>query len=248
LAETKRATRSAPPFAGTADEILRHLTLQRRTRDVVTVARYVTVDPVHAPDTEILGVTPGKVFALAKQCVAASLADLEALLASPFYEARLSAVSIMDFQARAKATSVATRKALFELYLRRHDRINNWDMVDRAAPHVVGGYLFERSRRPLHQLARSARPCERRTAIVSTYYFIRQDDTEETFAIAARLARDPDPLVQKAVGSWVREAGKRSPQSLGTFLDAHAREMPRPMLRLATEKLDARTKARYLGK
>lgn len=234
-------------FLPTAAEFHRQLTKLRRADDVARVARYVTIDPTYNADTEILGVTPGKVFPLAKRFAAATLTEIETVLESPLYEMRLGAVSIMDFQARAKATPTAARKALCDLYLRRHDRINNWDMVDRAAPYVVGGWLFDRSRAVLHRLARSKHPCERRTAIVSTYYFIRQGDTDETFAIAARLARDPDALVQKGVGSWVREAGKRAPEALRTFLDAHAPHMPRPMLRIATEKLDARTRARYLA-
>lgn len=230
-----------------AAEFLRQLTKLRRVSDVARVARFVTIDPAHAGDSEILGVTPGKVFSLTKRFVAATLSEIETLLESPLYEMRLGAVSIMDFQARATSTPTTARKALCDLYLRRHDRINNWDMVDRAAPHVVGGWLFDRSRAVLHRLAKSKHSCERRTAIVSTYYFIRQGETDETFAIAARLARDPDVLVQKGVGSWVREAGKRAPEALQHFLDAHAPHMPRPMLRIATEKLDARTRARYLA-
>jgi hypothetical protein len=52
----------------------------------------------------------------------------------------------MDFQARQKATPDRRRQELYELYLRRHDRIDSWDLVDRAAPHVVGGYLWDKPR------------------------------------------------------------------------------------------------------
>ena len=99
------------------------------------------------------------------------LDDVEKLLDNPFYEVRMGAVSIMDFQARQKRISDEHRKALFDFYIRRHDRINNWDLVDRAAPHVVGGCLADKPRDVLHQLAKSSNPWERRTAIVSTYFF-----------------------------------------------------------------------------
>ena len=57
--------------------------------------------------------------------------------------------------------------------MRRTDRINNWDLVDVACPHVVGGYLYDKPRDALYELARSENMWERRTAIVSTYFFIR---------------------------------------------------------------------------
>jgi hypothetical protein len=108
------------------------------------VSRYFHPDPnAGSSDNKTLGVSPGKVFPVAKQFVEMSLADIEKLLDSRYYEVRLGAVSIMDFQARAKRITPEQRKALFDLYLRRHDRINNWDLVDRAAPHVVGGYLAD---------------------------------------------------------------------------------------------------------
>jgi len=60
--------------------------------------------------------------------------EIEKLLENPIHEVRVGAVSIMDWQARNKKTSESRRKELFDLYLRRHDRINNWDLVDRSAP------------------------------------------------------------------------------------------------------------------
>ena len=81
----------------------------------------------------------GQIFQLAKDFVGASLEDIEVLLCSPGHPKKVAAVSIMDFQARQKATPDRRRQELYELYLRRHDRIDSWDLVDRAAPHVVGG-------------------------------------------------------------------------------------------------------------
>ena len=79
------------------------------------------------------------------------------------------------------ARTTAHREALYDLYLRRHDRIDNWDLVDRAAPHVVGGWLADKPRDVLYELAKSASPNERRTAIVATWFFIRADDVDDTF-------------------------------------------------------------------
>ena len=130
------------------------------------------------------------------------------------------------------------RTELFELYLRRHDRIDNWDLVDLAAPNVIGDYLLGRPRDILYDLARSANPWERRTAIYSTLAFVRKGDVTDTFGIARILVDDPHDLVQKPTGGMLREAGKKDEPALLAFLDNHAATMPRTMLRYAVERLD----------
>lgn len=187
-----------------------------------------------------------QLFDLAKEFIATPPAEIEELLDQPGEDARLGAVSIMDFQARRASTPAGRRRELYELYLRRHDRIDSWSLVDRAAPYVVGGYLASRSREPLVVLAQSEHWYQRRTAIVATYYFIRQGDLDDTFAIGDLLAHDPHDLVQKAVGGWVREAGKRDQARLLGFLDRNAATMPRTALRYAIEHLDRSLRTHYL--
>ncbi|MDQ4491915.1 DNA alkylation repair protein [Sinomonas sp. ASV486] len=190
-----------------------------------------------------LGVAMASVSELARASTGMPLDEVEKLLESPWHEARAGAVGIMDLQARNRMTTPTHRRALFELYLRRHDRINSWDLVDRAAIHVVGGYLADRSRDPLYALARSPEPCERRTAIVATMYFLGSGDTHDLFAIARLLADDPDREVQKATGWALRAAG---PPGLEHFLDQWAPRMDRVALRYAVEKLPKVTRERYL--
>jgi 3-methyladenine DNA glycosylase AlkD len=198
-------------------------------------------------ETTVMGVSIGKVLPIAKSFMEMSLAEIEELLESKYYEVRMGAVSIMDFQARAKSTPASHRQALFDLYIRRHDRIDNWDLVDRAAPHVVGGFLLDRPRDVLYELARSPDPWRRRTAIVSTHPFIRAGQVDDTFRIAEILIDDEHELVEKAIGSWVREAGKRDSERLYAFLNSHASRMSRTALRYAVEKLDPRRRAHYLA-
>lgn len=231
----------------TATAFLRELKALRDPREVEGIARFFRADPNGSSDDNVvLGVRHGEVFELAKQYTDMPLGEIERLLESAYYEARLGAVSVMDFQVRAKKTSDGAREALYDLYLRRHDRINNWDLVDRAAPWVVGGFLRNRERDVLRRLARSANPWERRTAIVSTAFFLRSSDVTDTFEIAELLVYDAHELVQKAVGSWVREAGKKDRARLLRFLDEYAADMPRAALRYAVEKLEAPLKARYM--
>ena len=198
-------------------------------------------------ETEALGVRFGTVFKLAKDFMHMSLAEINKLLDSKYYEVRMGAVSIMDFQARDKKTSESQRKALFDLYLSRHNRLNNWDFVDRGAYNIIGGYLMDKPRDILYELARSGDPWERRTAIVSTYAFIRKGQLEDTFRIAEMLIHDKHELINKAVGSWVREAGKKDPDALLQFLDKYAATMPRVTLRYSIEKLSKDKKDHYMN-
>ena len=197
--------------------------------------------------TVSFGVRFGDVFALAKQFKNMSLAEINKLLDSEYYEVRMGAASIMDFQARDKRVLQTHKKELYELYLNRHDRLNNWDFVDRAAYNVIGRYLEDKPRTVLYDLARSNNVWERRTAIVSTYHFIKAGDVEETFKIAEILIHDEHELINKAVGSWIREAGKKDESKLRAFLDKHAATMPRVALRYAAEKMDRDSRDYYMG-
>jgi len=195
---------------------------------------------------EFLGVRMGQIFALAKEFVEMPLGEIEKLLESAIHEVRVGGVSIMDFQARSKKTPESYRKELFEFYLRRHDRINNWDLVDRSAPFVVGRFLFDKPRDVLYELARSENMWERRTAIVATDYFIRQGDVGDTFRIGEMLIDDQEDLIHKAVGGWIRAAGAKDRARLIEFLDKFAATMPRVALRFAIEHLDKHMREHYL--
>lgn len=196
---------------------------------------------------EFMGVKMGQIFELAKEFIDLPLDEVEKLLESPIHEVRVGGVSIMDFQARRKKITESAKKELFDLYLRRHDRINNWDLVDRAAPYVIGGYLFDKPRDILYKLAHSTNIWERRTAIVSTFYFIRKGALDDTFKISEILLNDKEDLIHKAVGGWLREAGKKNIQKLIDFLDKYAAIMPRVMLRYAIEHFNKEQRDSYLG-
>jgi hypothetical protein len=187
-----------------------------------------------------------EVFALAEEFAGMPLDQIELLLESPIHKAQVGAVSVMDVEARRRRTPQERRSALFELYLRRHDRINTWDLVDRAAPHVVGGHLADGPRDILHTLARSHDLWERRTAIVATYFSLRRGELDDTVAIAEILLHDEHHFVHTAVGSWLREAGEHDRPRLLAFLDRHAATMPRTALRLAAGHLDKPVRAHYL--
>jgi len=133
------------------------------------------------------------------------------------------------------------------LYLRRHDRINHWDLVDLCCIHDIGGYLADKPRGILYELARSHNIWERRAAIVSTTYFMRQGQVDDALQIAEILRHDEEDLIHKATGWMLRFVGDTERQRLLSFLDQHAAAMPRVALRYAIEHLDKEPRDHYLG-
>lgn len=211
--------------------------------DPKVIAKVASFYKGETPGNRVMGVDFGKNFAVAKTFVAMPLEDVEKLMDDAHYEVRLAAMAILDFKAQARGVMEAERKALFDLYIHRHDRIDNWDLVDRAAPRVVGGWLIGRSRAPLTKLAKSNNPWERRTAIVASCVFIRAGEIDETFRIAELLAGDKHPYVQMAVASWVREAGKRDQAKLVDFLTRNAKRLSSKSMRDASKFLSAKVRA-----
>lgn len=194
-----------------------------------------------------IGVRMGSIFDLAKEFIWMAPDQLEVLLESPIHEYRVGALSIMGKQARHKKATPAQRQALFDLYLRRHDRINNWDLVDLAAHQVIGSHLVGRPHDLLYDLARSENLWERRTAMLSTWAFIRDGDCDDAFAIAEILLNDPEDLIHKVVGWMLRATSDEDRPRLTAFLDRHAATMPRTMLRAAIEKFPDAERKRLMA-
>ena len=210
--------------------------------------RYFKMGPGdYAEGDFFMGVRMGEVFELGKEFVAMEVPQIEALLDEDIHEARAGAVKIMALQASGKKATEDLRRDLYELYLRRHDRINNWDLVDLGAGRVIGGWLVDKPRDVLYGLARSANMWARGTAIVATSWFLRTGDVKDTFAIAELLLDDTEDLIHKATGGWLRDAGRSDRPRLLEFLDAHAATMPRTALRYAIEHLDKADRDHYLG-
>jgi 3-methyladenine DNA glycosylase AlkD len=237
-----------PPGAHTARRFVERLETLRSPDELAKYRRYFKTGPgEYAEGDTFMGVRMGQVFELAKEFADMELDELERLLDEPYHEARAGAMRIMATQARGKRTPDAQRKALYDLYLRRHDRIDNWDLVDLAAWDVVGRWLIDTPRDVLDTLARSVNMWERRTAILATMAFIREGDVSTTLRIAEILLHDDQDLIHKATGWALRAAGDRDPAAVRAFLDRHAATLPRTALRYALEHFDDDERALYMG-
>jgi len=174
-----------------------------------------------------------------------SLPDTLELLKSPFHEARLLALLILVTKYH-RAEENAERELIYRSYLTHTEFINNWDLVDSSAEHIVGAYLFKKDRKPLYKLARSKDLWERRIGIMSTFHFIKREDFADTLALAEILLNDKEDLIHKAAGWMLREVGNRDRKTEERFLAKHYKQMPRTMLRYAIEKFPETERLTYL--
>ena len=241
-------TKTASPKAVTAKAFVERLKKMQSAEELKKIQRYFkSGEGQYGEGDKFIGVKMGSLFALAKEFIDMPVKEIEKMLEDPIHEVRAGAVSIMDKQSRNKKTPEAQRKAIFDLYMKRHDRINNWDLVDLGCLHMTGSYLFDKPRKILYKLARSKNMWERRSAIISTTYFIRQGDLEDTFRIADILVKDKEDLVHKATGWMLRFAGTKDRKLLLGFLDKHAATMPRTLLRYSIEHFDKKQKEHYMN-
>ena len=232
----------------TAKQFLERLTALQSDAELKKIQRYFRFEIGKQPkDDYFIGVRMGEIFKLGKEFREMPVKEIEKLMESPIHEVRAGALSIMGQCAKGKKCSEDRLKELYDLYIRRHDRINNWDLVDLAAYYVVGRYLADKPRDILYKLARSKNMWERRSAIVATAHFIlKQKNVDDTFKIAEILVNDKEDLVNKGTGWMLRAAGDVDRKRLLTFLDKHAATMPRVLLRYSIEKLDKKQRDHYL--
>lgn len=194
---------------------------------------------------QFLGLRAPQIRALAREFQHLALPQTLELLKSPWHEARCLALLIWC-KAYEKG-SEELRRRIYEAYLANTHRINNWDLVDLSAEHVVGAHLEHRSRAPLLRLARSGSLWERRIAILATFRYIKHGRFEETLRIAELLLGDREDLIHKAAGWMLREVGKRGGMAEEeAFLEAHSAAMPRTMLRYAIERFPEPIRKSYM--
>lgn len=200
----------------------------------------------YAAHDQFMGISVPTLRRIAKKFRSLNLENLELLLQSSINEERLLALIVLTNQ--YNTASIQHKERIYTFYKSNIFYVNNWNLVDNSAHHIMGAHLFERDRCDLAELARSHNLWERRISIVSTWYFIRKHDLAWTFKISALLKNDPQDLIHKAVGWMLREAGKQNSVELIEFLDQHMSNMPRTMLRYAIERLPESQRKSYLMK
>lgn len=176
--------------------------------------------------------------------------EINSLLKNKIHEVRLIALLILVFQ--YKKSDLKNKKEIVDFYLKNTKYINNWDLVDLSAYHILGDYLSNEKNstqsRILNRLADSKNLWEQRIAMVSTFALIRKGEMKWTIKIANKFLNHKHDLIHKATGWMLREVGKRNIIELCKFLDANLSKMPRTMLRYSIEKFPEHTRKEYLRK
>jgi 3-methyladenine DNA glycosylase AlkD len=193
-----------------------------------------------------LGLRVPDVRLVARRFSSLPLEEVLNLLRSPLHEERL--LSLFILVRRYEKGDETLRSRIYSLYMKEVRHINNWDLVDCSAPHIVGNHLMARSRKPLYRMARSRSLWKRRIAILATFFFIRRHDFPDALAIADILLQDSEDLIHKAVGWMLREVGNRNRALEESFLCERHAQMPRTMLRYAIEKFPEPDRKAYLGR
>ena len=176
-----------------------------------------------------------------------TMQDLEQCIQSPWHEVRLAALLVLIQQFKHNKKRPDRQRECIDFYLRHTERINNWDLVDLSCYELLGTWLLDKDRTILYDLARNGKTIwEQRIGIVSTMQFLRNNQLNDTYAIADILLHHTHDLIHKAVGWLLREAGKRDEKRLIDYLNERHSTMPRTMLRYAIERLPEDIRRQYL--
>jgi len=174
-----------------------------------------------------------------------SFDELDQLVRSEFHELRMTGFLILTYK-MDKAKDDSARKTIVDYYLHNIDYINNWDLVDLTADRILGKWLFDKDRSMIYQLASEEHLWKQRIAVLTSFYFIKKGQYEDTLNLAVMLLNHKHDLIHKAVGWMLREIGKRNFNTEYDFLAIHYKKMPRTMLRYAIEKFDTELRLKFL--
>ncbi len=189
-----------------------------------------------------IGLTSQEIKDVAKKYQDLELNEIKELLLDNIHELRMVALRVLYHQyCKSK-----DKNKIAKFYIKNAKRVNNWDLVDTSAPHILGDFLLNENRDILYRLAKSDNLWEKRISIISTFAFIRKNDFVDALNISEILLNDSHDLIHKAVGWTLREIGKKDRNTEEKFLEKHYKKMPRTMLRYAIEKFPEELRKKYL--
>ena len=172
-----------------------------------------------------------------------TLIELTELIQNPIHEVRLCALIILVNKYNKEEPD-----RIYKYYLKHLNSVNNWDLVDTSAPHIIGDYLYNNPEKSeiLLEFSRSENLWIRRISIVSTFTFIKNNEFNKTLEIAKSLLNDDHDLIHKAVGWMLREIYKRDEFLIKRFLRQNYAQIPRTTLRYAIERMDKEERLLFL--
>jgi len=227
------------------DKIKRRLLSLKNPQKAAILQQFFKTGPgEYAEGDKFIGLTVPILRAIAKQYISLSLTEISELLKSEIHEFRFFALAVLVQQVKFAPEH---RKQYADFYIKHKMLINNWDLVDVSAEHVLGPLILSGYKPKILRLAGSKGLWDRRIAVMSTFYLIKRNQFEITLNLVDVLMNDKADLIHKACGWMLREIGKRDVSVLLEYLDRLAWKMPRTMLRYAIERLDKKLKKKYLS-
>jgi 3-methyladenine DNA glycosylase AlkD len=226
-------------------QVIAQLKKQANKNDAKILQRFFKTGSGEYGEGDIfLGIRVPNIRKVVKEFQDLPLNQTKELLKSNIHEYRLCALLIWVMQF-AKGDNKAKEK-IYKLYLKHTKYINNWDLVDLSAHYIVGQYLIDKPKDILCTLAVSKNLWEKRISVISSFWFIKNNQFKDTLKLAKILLYDEHDLIHKAVGWMLREIGKREIETEERFLKTCYKKMPRTMLRYAIEKFPEPKRLRYL--
>lgn len=233
----------------TAQDFKNDLSQYASDSDAIFLQRYFkTAKGEYGEGDIFIGVRVPQTRKVCKKYKDLDLSEVQKLFDSPVHEHRLAASFLLSEQYKKMPN---LRKKIYDMYIKNvyAGRVNNWDIVDLSAKFIVGPYLDDKAKDPIFALVNSNDVWQKRVAVLATFDYINKGRADISLELAEILLHDSHDLIQKAVGWMLREIGIRVDEGiLLDFIDKHAHEMPRTMLRYAIEKLSESTRRYYLAK
>ena len=234
----------------TANKLIKELKKLGNKEKAIGVARFFKSGiGQYGEGDKFLGITVPDVSKIAKINKNIGISEIKQLISSKWHEVRLLALKILVYKFEDKKISLSEKSKIYNFYLKNTKFINNWDLVDVSAPHIIGRYLIQNniSTDLLIKLTKSNSLWEKRISIISTYAFIKSGNLDITYTISDLLLQDKHDLLHKAVGWMLREAGKVDVDRLKTYIRSKIKIMPRTTLRYAIEKFDRSERQKFLS-
>ncbi len=234
--------------------IEKELLAGRNKAKAVSMQRYFKTGKGQYAEGDIfLGLTVPEVRAIVKKYRdRVTLADVAKLLLSKYHELRLAALHFLVF-IYEHSDDAKVHKAIFLLYTKNTENINNWDLVDTSAAQIVGAYISNHMPHEervlfIDRYCKSTDLWKNRIIVLATFYQIKKGNEKMLYYVARFLMHHPHDLIHKAIGWMLREVGKRDQKTLSVFLEEYSGVMPRTMLRYALEHYDAKEKSYFMKK
>lgn len=190
----------------------------------------------------ILGIPSPHIRRVAKDFKTLPVDDILKLLHSRVHEFRFCALAILKERYKK-----APRETV-EIYMDNLDYINNWDLVDCFASHIIGRWCLENQDETiLIKLNQKSSLWRRRISLVAYQAFYRKGILSNGLELIDKRLEDPEDLMHKACGWMLREIySKVDKHVIESYIIDNYDRMSRTTLRYAIEHMSEEQRQKFL--